>query len=58
MNDPLSQAVKWYSHLASQPGWKEYVWRQVQDMAREYPALFADLPELLTAEMKTRAETK
>ena len=30
-----ADTVAWYVSLAKQPGWKEYVWRQVNDMAKE-----------------------
>jgi hypothetical protein len=48
----LEQAVEWYVHLAKQPGWKFYVWERVQQMAADYPALYGELPQRLTAEMK------
>lgn len=51
----LQQALAWYVHLASQPGWGAYVWHRVKEMAREHPSVFGDLPELLKAEMQKRA---
>lgn len=48
----LGKALAWYSHLAVQPGWKEYVWHQVKTMAKESPDLFRDLPALLTERVK------
>lgn len=56
MTDPrLAEAVQWYADLAEQQGWKEYAWRMVNDFARDYPAVFGDMPQLLTEEMKRRA---
>jgi hypothetical protein len=48
----LQKALEWYAHLARQPGWKSYVWHRVNEMAREHPAVFGDLPALLLEEMK------
>jgi hypothetical protein len=48
----LQAALEWYAHLAKQAGWEEYVWRQVNDLAKRYPDTFGDLPKLLTAAMK------
>ena len=50
----LPQAVQWYAQLAGTPGWREYVWHRVNEMARDFPLVFGQLPELLTAEMKAR----
>lgn len=51
----LPAALEWYTHLARQPGFKEYVWHRVQEMAREHPSVFQDLPALLTEAMKRPA---
>lgn len=51
----LEQAVEWYAELASVPGWKAYVWHRVQEMALEFPMVYAELPERLTTVMKERA---
>jgi hypothetical protein len=50
----LPEALRWYVHLASQPGWSAYVWHRVNEMARDFPLVFGELPALLTAEMKAR----
>jgi hypothetical protein len=47
----LASALAWYTQLAGTPGWREYAWRRVNDMARDYPAVFGDLPRLLTEAM-------
>lgn len=52
MDPLLSAALDWYVYLAQQPGWSAYVWRQVNDMAKEHPWLYWRLPELLTAEVQ------
>lgn len=41
-----------YLRLAANPGWRQYVWRRVQEMARECPDLYAALPTDLTQAMK------
>lgn len=50
----LQKALEWYAHLARQPGWKSYVWHRVNEMAREHPAVFGDLPALLLEEVKRK----
>lgn len=50
----LAQALEWYTHLARQPGFREYVWHRVQEMAREHPSVFGDLPAMLTEAMKKK----
>jgi hypothetical protein len=52
----LNEVLEWYVHLASQPGWKEYVWHQVNELAKEHPSAFRDLPAELTQEMRSRKE--
>ena len=37
-----------YTALAREPGWKAYVWHQINAMARECPALYAALPQQVT----------
>lgn len=46
--------LAWYTALASEPGWKFYVWRRVNNMARECPAMWSELPAELTAAMKAK----
>ena len=50
----LPQAVKWYAYLGSQPGWSEYSWHRVKQLARDFPEVFGPLPALVTAEIKAR----
>ena len=45
-----------YVEMADQPAFKSYVWARVQEMAKAFPSLWGDLPELLTKTMKERAE--
>lgn len=55
----LQKMLEWYVHLAQAPGWKDYVWRRVKEMAQDYPDLYSELPALLVARMKTiTAEAK
>lgn len=49
----LQKMLDWYVHLAQAPGWKDYVWQRVKEMARDHPDLYRDLPALLVAKMKT-----
>lgn len=52
MDSQVSAALKWYAQMAAIPGWKAQAWHSVQELAREYPAVFGKLPDLLTAEMR------
>lgn len=52
MDPMLKQRLDWYSHLARQPGWKEQAWYSVRQLAKEHPAFFWQLPELLVKEMQ------
>jgi hypothetical protein len=49
------RTLDWYVQLAAHPGWKGYVWHRVNELAREHPALFADLPDQLTARMPPKS---
>lgn len=40
-----------YVALAAHPSWKAYVWARVQEMAREWPDMYASLPTDLTKAM-------
>jgi len=51
------QTLDWYVKLAQSPGWKEYVWSQVQDIAKQHSDMHADLPARLVAAMKALATT-
>jgi hypothetical protein len=54
MDPLLERTLSWYVHLASQPGWKEHAWHSVQKLAKDHPAFFWKLPELLVSEMQRR----
>jgi hypothetical protein len=45
-----------YIAMAELPWAKAHAWHQVNEFAKEYPALFGDLPDLLKAEMQKRKE--
>ena len=53
--DPLSEALAWYVHLAQEPGWKAQAWHSAQALARDYPAVYGELPKLLTEAMQKEA---
>lgn len=55
MDAMLKQRLEWYAHLAKQPGWKAQAWHSAQQLAKDYPAFFWQLPELLVAEMQREA---
>ena len=44
--------LDWYVQLAQAPGWKEYAWAQVKDIAMQHSDLHHDLPARLVAAMK------
>ena len=41
-----------YVALAAHPGWRQYTWARVQQMASECPELYSALPADLTKAMK------
>lgn len=43
-----------YINLASSPGWKDYAWQAVKQLASQQPSLYKDLPAQLTAAMLAR----
>ena len=43
-----AQILAHYARLAAHPGWKQYAWQRVQQMARECPELYGTLPQELT----------
>ena len=53
-NNALARSVAHYTQLARTPGWKEYCWSQVQQMAADDPT-YATLPALLTEAMRGKA---
>jgi hypothetical protein len=53
--DPAAHRASLIAHylfLASQPAWKAYVRHRAEQLARDCPEMFADLPALLAAAMK------
>jgi len=51
--ETVNQLLAHYIGLAKQTAWKAYAWHRVQEMARDCPALYAELPQRLTAAMKS-----
>lgn len=47
-----------YTHLALNPAWKSHAWHQVNELAKEYPDMFSDLPEKLTASMPPKSSAE
>lgn len=43
--------VQWYADMASNPGFKHYVWHRVNEMAKESD-MWADLPALFLERVK------
>ena len=56
MDPHISDAVSWYVYLGSQPGFAEHAWHQVKALARDYPAVFGSLPDLVKAEIARRKQ--
>jgi hypothetical protein len=51
--DPLLETtLRWYTHLASQPGFKEHAWFQAKQLAKDHPSVFWKLPDLLVEAMQ------
>ena len=44
-----------YVEMAKVPGAKAQAWHSVNQLAKEHPVLFADLPEQLTQEMHAQS---
>lgn len=55
LQEAQRKALEWYVQLAALPGWKAFAWHQVNLLATEHPALFADLPAQLTQAMQQRS---
>ena len=51
----LKEATDHYTYLAKLPGWKQYVWQQINDMATENPDLYAELPNLVTERVRNES---
>jgi hypothetical protein len=43
----LKAAFDWYSQLARRAGWRDYVIDRSREMAKEFPAVFGNLPAML-----------
>lgn len=52
LNSHREQLLTEYVALAREPGWKNYVWARVKQLARDPCGLYADFEERLTAAMK------
>jgi len=53
--DPLLETtLRWYAHLASQPGWKAYSWEAAKQLAKDHPSVFWKLPDLLVEAMQRK----
>ena len=44
--------------MASEPGWKEQAWHSAKALARDWPEMFGDLPEMLTQRMRQLSSEK
>lgn len=56
--DPEAIRKKVLDHLAmmaAHPGWKAQAWHSAKALARDWPEMFGDLPELLTKRVKSSA---
>lgn len=49
---PLTDLLAHYAALAKTPGWREYTWDRVKEIARDCPELYRDLPQQLAEKMK------
>lgn len=47
-----------YITMAQQPGWREYTWHRIKQMARDNPELYADFPTRITDALSTKPEQK
>lgn len=55
MDPILAQSLRWYTFLASQPGWRAQAWWSAKQLAKDHPSVFWRLPELLVQEMQRSA---
>lgn len=46
------EQVAHLARLAREPGWKPYVKRECEEMARNFPHQFADMTELVRKELE------
>lgn len=49
------QLLDHYTRLAALPGWREYVWARVKELARDCPELYGSFPALVTPALKSSA---
>ena len=47
----VDETLAHYLMLFRRPGWREYTWARVKELARDNP-LYRDLPEQLRAELE------
>lgn len=47
--------LAWYIEMAGTPGWKAQAWHSVNTLAQQHRQFYGDLPALLTAAMKEKA---
>lgn len=50
------QTLAHYIRLGASPGWKEYVWKRVNDLARMDPTLYGELPAKVTLALRTPSD--
>lgn len=55
MDPILAQSLRWYTFLASQPGWKAQALHSAKQLAKDHPSVYWRLPELLTEAMQRSA---
>lgn len=53
-----AQMLANYTRWAQLPGAREYVWDRLQQLARECPELYADLPAQVTAAVKEQRDDR
>lgn len=53
------ETLKYYVELAQKPGWKAYVWKEIQDMDIDHSGLFTGIKSDFLAEIeKAKNEIK
>jgi hypothetical protein len=58
MDPILKRSLDWYVFLARQPGWKAQAWHSANELAKEHPQFFWNLPAMLTKEMQSNERNK
>lgn len=59
--DPQATRSKVLNHLAmmaAHPGLKAHAWHRANELAKECPEMFGDMPALLTERMRTKSSEK